>query len=212
LGHDSEVALAVLGTAVALGKRSLIKIKLVIKAEFFALLNVLDGEDAHADLAEHVPLLRLAIRVARVVDEASYVPVERGINYFIIRSPHQIGTGRVLIALYTLAANLGISGKYLSRVLHDEGVFRDELPCQEAPPLVLRFNRIHVCYLVQLESFICAKRATRTCVRRALSEHAAVQAEGPAVNTQLRVRPAGQPRSYFSPLRDAAFEHVHTRF
>lgn len=66
-------AAARLGLAVALEDVLLARVELVVVRQRLVGLNVADRADADAQAAVHMPQLQLAVRVARVVDEATLV-------------------------------------------------------------------------------------------------------------------------------------------
>lgn len=76
----AEHAAAVCRTAEAVHLALAVAGKLVVKGDLLAGGNVLDGEKADALLALNIPLFRLAVWVAAVVDEARHRALAGGIN------------------------------------------------------------------------------------------------------------------------------------
>lgn len=180
-GEHAEVAFALGSAAVALGEWSLEEVKLVVKGELFVFLDVLDGEDAHADFAQDVPLARLAVGVTGVVDEAGDVAYVCGVDHFIVGSPHQVCARGRLVLLDAFFAQVGVDGEDFPHVLHDEGALGDEFSGEQAPALLFRLSWEHPGVLVQLEMPVLAKYSTGTSASEAFSGDAAVDAALPAV-------------------------------
>ena len=92
-GGDSEEAAAALGAAVALVEQRLEEVELVVEGELLVLGYLLQREDANLDLAVHLPLRRLAVRIAAVIDEAGDVAGVRRVDDLVVVDAHQIGAG-----------------------------------------------------------------------------------------------------------------------
>lgn len=83
-----QVAFAFAGTAVALSEGSLEEIELVVECELLVLADVLQSENTHAYLSKDIPLLGLAIWLARVIDQAGHIAHEGWINYLVVCCLH----------------------------------------------------------------------------------------------------------------------------
>jgi len=93
---EAQVLLAVLRAAQALRQRRLEAVKLVVEVELLVLEDVLDRENANADLSEDVPLLGDAVRVARVVNEPREVAFVGWVDHLVLVDLHHVSAGRAL--------------------------------------------------------------------------------------------------------------------
>lgn len=88
---QAEVTFAAFGPAETFGQRSAVNIELVIEVELLVLLDVLQREDADADLSQHVPFLGDAVGLAGVVDEPGQVALVGRVDDFSLGGLHEVG-------------------------------------------------------------------------------------------------------------------------
>lgn len=67
----------------ALDAAASVPFEIIAVRDFFPLCNVPPCEDANTELAQHLPLLRLAVWVAAVVDEPGLGSLSSGVQHFV---------------------------------------------------------------------------------------------------------------------------------
>jgi hypothetical protein len=119
-GAKTEIAFTTLGPAQALGKRSAVDVKLIVKGQFFVFLDVLQSKDADTDLTQYIPLLSNTVGLARMVDESCEVALVGRVDDLALRCFHEVGAGRLAVFLHSGLPEVRVGRKDLPDVLHDE--------------------------------------------------------------------------------------------
>lgn len=144
-------------------------------------MDVLQCEDADADLSQHVPFLGDAVGLARVVDEPGQVAFVGRVDDFSLGGLHEIGAGGLAELFDPRLAEFRVGGEDLPDVLHDERSSRDRLSSAKPPPLPARRHRIHIGILMLLKLAIGAEFTAIAGVIVAFSRDHAVEAPFSAV-------------------------------
>lgn len=108
-GSESQIALAPFGAAEAFGEWSAVDIKLIVEGEFFVLLDVLECEDADANLPQNVPFLGDAVGLAGVVDESRQIAFVGGVDDLAFGCFHEVGASRFAVLLYPCLSEVRVS-------------------------------------------------------------------------------------------------------
>lgn len=156
---EPQVALALLCATVALGERRFECIELVIKSKFFVLLDVAPRKNANGCLFTDRPLPCFAVRIARVVDEASDIAEDGRVDDLTVLSSHHVRARRHFVLFYALLANGRVLVEHLAHVLHDEGALGEKFAGGQTPAFLLRLDRVDVRILMQLKPTIAARVA-----------------------------------------------------
>lgn len=135
---------------------------MIVERQLLILSYVLHSEYAHADLSQDIPFASDTVRVARMIDEASYVAIEGRIDYLIVSCLHQVGAGRVLVQFHSFFSQFCVNREYLTDILHDKLALSDRFASQKTPALVFGLERVDIGILMQLEPSVLAVSATGT--------------------------------------------------
>ena len=108
-GPESQIPLASFGAAEAFGERGAVDIKLIVEGEFFVLLDVLECEDADANLPQNVPFLGDAVGFAGVIDESRQIALVGGVDDLALRCFHEVGASRFAVLLYSCLSEVRVS-------------------------------------------------------------------------------------------------------
>lgn len=168
-------------TTIASSEWSFEKVKLVIKGQFFILLEVLESEDANTDLVQHRPFSRLAIWITRMVDESSHIARGSRVNDFVVVDSHQVCACRVLIFLDALDPNIRIDIENLSNILHYKWILRNIFSSSQTPAFELGSYWVNKPILEQLKVSICAKVIGWARQHAAFKAHVAVDASSSTI-------------------------------
>lgn len=188
----SDVAPAVLCSAVAWLWLAAKPLELVVERDLRAGEDATLGKDSDAELAENVPFAGLGVWVAAVVNKPSKVPTARRVDGLVVGEHQKVDVlrgapcGVVLEAPFKLFAL-----DHLAHILDHELALLDCLECHQAPALVSGPERRDGSVLATLEALVGAGHAARAEMRNALCVCDAVEAlerhaSGLAVNEHAR--------------------------
>ena len=187
------------GAAEALDRVVPVTLKVVVERQLVSGVDVGERVYADAKLAVHHPLLRLAVGIARVVEEATRVASLRRVDSLRRRQGHKVVVSPALIVVPRLSRPVLVLVQHLADVLDDELPFLKRLLGEQAVALAAGALDVELRVVLLLKLLVLAPVAARAKRWIALDEHVPVDAVGAASLTRLRVRNA------------RAYEHVVLR-
>mmetsp|Transcript_4418 Transcript_4418/g.13395 ORF Transcript_4418/g.13395 Transcript_4418/m.13395 type:complete len:377 (-) Transcript_4418:146-1276(-) len=170
LAAEAPKALGLLGVA----------LEVVVEGQLCVGVHVPERKDADAELPAHLPLLGLAVRVARVVQEPGQVAPPGCVDHLAVRDGHEVEVPLSLLPVLHLPPVVLLFVDHLAHVLDDELALLQRLAGHQSEALqVLWFHQTHFSVFPVLEPTVLALVPTRAILGVTLHKHH-------AVNTILR--------------------------
>lgn len=117
-------------------------LQLVVERQLRVGGDIFDSKESHPSVAQHGPLLRLAIRMARMVHEASQVAARPGIDHPLVVQGEEV-VGLIPCVLFSFETPLEfLVVNQLPAVLYDKVSLLNSCAGLEAPALAVGFERV----------------------------------------------------------------------